>query len=299
MENIPIENLDKGIRMHGASLEVIRQLAMGATGGMNMQTKMVLFAAGCWHAWGRQSFRVAPLLGEALRDTSLDRVPSTALQSPYQALWIEGGLGSTEAEPRDLGLFLISGEVGKDPIFKIGPEETAFPLGTRMFTACALKEAPGLYPYVFMSYVFLCRETLDESIAESLAFCQRMAQARNNVSPDPIDRVQDLSRSLWSFVANFLLYLSSPDPDLQVVVPNGLEKPAKSAKAREIQGRSERGKGSRDWSGTTSPVWCGSRRRARPFRELPPNRRITHSVLTLFGVTGRISPTVQDVSSGK
>src|SRR5262245_6909319 len=234
MQDHPTTVLDEAVRVHGRSLDLVGKSSWGSRRFANEQGKYLSFASGCWHIWGRQSFRVAPLLVDALRNTSLNLVPSSALRSPYAAIWVEADLGLDKAGHPDMGFFLMSGQVGSDPIFTIGPSgDVPFPVGTQALMACALKEGPG-HPFVFVSNIFLCRETLEESIGESLAFSRKVRLSKNKAI-GPEEKVDAINRGLWAYIANFLLYLSSPDPDLQVVMPAGLERPPKSEKAKEIQ----------------------------------------------------------------
>jgi hypothetical protein len=53
----------------------------------------------------------------------------------------------------------------------------------------------------------------------------------------PSESARAMMKTFWGFASCFLLYLSSPDPDLETVIAPGLEREPRSKKAKEIQDR--------------------------------------------------------------
>src|SRR5207245_2832707 len=78
-----------------------------------------------------------------------------------------------------------------------------------------------------------------ENVKESIAFTIERIRERRRSSGRPLEeKGQDESAyRLWSLLSSFMLYLESPRVDAQRIVPSGLEKEPRSAKAREIQER--------------------------------------------------------------
>ena len=196
-----------------------------------------LFALGAWHVYGRQSFHVSPLLVEALLDTSLKRVPSAAIRAPYRACWIEAPLDlGKDLAPRK-GVYLLSAEKGKDPYYDLDLYN-GIPEGTHILKASAIDESMAS---ITNFTVYLTKPSFEESIVASMKYIADQRPAGTDWT-GPLEIDEPLER-LWSFIANFLLYLSCPDPDLQPVIPQGLDRTPKSTKARAVQDRIRRREG--------------------------------------------------------
>jgi len=226
-------------RDHGTTLAALVAQMRMALPHDNAWTRSLMMANAAWHAHGRQSFRVAPLLVEALLNTSLNLVPAAALRAPYSASWVEAELLLSHDLPPFYGFFLLAARTGEDPIFDDVVSRRLVPPDTHVLVIVAR----GPDDVNLVSDVFLCRETLETSIDESIRIDNTLRSEKGAPSLD-VDSRDPMLRTLWSFTANFLLYLSSPDPDLQPVLPSGMEKPPKTAKAREIQARIRKREGS-------------------------------------------------------
>lgn len=241
------ELFDQAVEKEGLSLETVMTVVFRTWSREAFLTQSLGYALGCWHVYGRQSFRVSPLLTEALRETSLEKVPSEAFRSPYPAIWVEAPLVLTDRLPPFFGFFLIERTFDQGVVLIRNAATSArgaldavkepYPPGTRFVQAIAV----GPEQNIFATDLYLVRENLEESIEETLATIRR----RRAAAGQPVEeRGQDqLALRLWAFASSFALYLSSPDPDLQVVQPSGIMKPPKSAKAREIQERIRRREG--------------------------------------------------------
>lgn len=201
------------------------------------------FAMGTWHSYGRQTLSVAPALIEGLSKTSLAKVPASILRAPYRALWIELTAALDDQQPLR-GLFVLSGTVGEDPLYDspdlrpTRPPETT--TGTHALTLCGVTEHDAL----ILTHLYLVKDTLEESLEHA---CQ-CYDSGLITSGGPLLMMAGLSRprlqTLWGFVSNLFLYASSPNPDMQTVVPSGLERVPQSRKAWEIQDRIRRREGS-------------------------------------------------------
>ncbi len=182
-----------------------------------------------WHLHGRQSMRVSPPLFDALRSTSLDHVPTALLRSPYPSMWIESGdEGFIVVDQRLLGFFLHESETGREPLFDPLVKHGILAPGVRVLGV-------GLFSVLSLHLsLYLTKPSLVESFDDSIRINDEVTRRWGH----PECQLQDeaaFMREAFALVANLLLYLSSPDPDIQPVMPPGLGRPPKSAKARGIQ----------------------------------------------------------------
>lgn len=241
--------VDEWVAKHGRDFRSLWNLSFRPKDPRGTVTRLCW---GAWHAWGRRSYMVAPVLAEALRNTSLGQVSRSALTLPALGVWIEGDIGTRWFAAPGQGMFVVKQE--EDPTKPLYVDPT-----TREEFYPPAKDVL-VYDYVItdgtrlghaVGSLWLCQEDLQDSISQSVEFAARMAKARGvDTRSDPTlipyskeDLQERGLRVIASFLANALLYFASPEADLQRVIPQGLEKEPKSARAREIQGRIRRREG--------------------------------------------------------
>lgn len=231
-----IPNFDKSGSVDQEEYATFIQANANASHEWAMSVANLLLTLKDWDRSGRQSFCVAPLMVEALTNTSLSKIPCAALRLPYEIIWVEANLKLPGMESSLLGFFLETRMIDHGDH---SPDEIkSLPKGTQVLMACGVTNDERY----FSAATLLWRQTLEECISE----CDRFSNAfreRQLLPPIPA-LTMECERAFWCFAANFLLYLSSPDPDLEPVLPEGLSKPPKSVKAREIQEKIRRREGS-------------------------------------------------------
>lgn len=263
--------VDDWVAKHGRTFKSLWELSLRPGDPFGTVTRLCWAA---WHSWGRKSYMVAPILGEALRNTSLGQVSRNALVLPAMGVWIEGNVGTKVSPLYGHGMFVVRQEEDVSTPLYVDPDtrEEFFPPAKDVL----------LYDYVIgtgskwghaVGTLWLSDDDLQVSINRSLEFAARIAKARGvdthsdpTLIPDSMEYSQERGLgAVAGFLVNALLYIASPEADLQMVIPQGLEKPPKSAKAREIQERIR---------GREGEVHAAGYRLARVVREKDGKRRV-------------------------